>query len=437
MDSPIIEADISYGSFNTFSPSIISAYSNNKYSILATLSNISRDGDRTNSKFVNTNVFFSGQINASENSKISLTGNIYNAKYGLPGSLLIPTLRDKQQDNNKYLKLDYDFSFDKNKSVSINGYCSRDIMRNQSYLYSTDDRYTSDTYGFQTDFHYADVLLLGAEYWKECFQDDSRKNCAVYSQLNYDIWKFRLIPSLRVDNNSVFGWVFTPALSAIFNLNDKVKFSANSGKVWRAPTFNDLYYPGLGNPDLKPEYGLSSDIGAEYSYGKIKLIATGFYINSKDLIRWDGTRSKNIAKTKQYGFEFEAGYIMNLLLSHKLNYTYLKAEDESTKKILEYTPENTINYILNIKFTRNFTISAVVCYRSDLIGTRYYPDNSISVETIDGFFTLDMNINYKLNENIDFWIKGFNLTNTNYQMFCDYPMPKLTVYAGINARVLR
>ncbi|MDR2251621.1 MAG: TonB-dependent receptor [Endomicrobium sp.] len=53
------------------------------------------------------------------------------------------------------------------------------------------------------------------------------------------------------------------SVAVIYGVDDNIKLSGTTGKVWRAPTFIDLYYPVWSNPDLKHEKGLSSDLGIE------------------------------------------------------------------------------------------------------------------------------------------------------------------------------
>lgn len=43
-----------------------------------------------------------------------------------------------------------------------------------------------------------------------------------------------------------------------------LKFNAHVSHNYRLPTFNDLYWPTLGNPDLQPEYSWNSELGGRY-----------------------------------------------------------------------------------------------------------------------------------------------------------------------------
>lgn len=452
-DSPLASGGLSYGSFNSYSGNISGEYYHEKFAFLISGSTTVTDGYRKNSEYKGYNTFLSGQYNINDSHNISLTANYWENKFGLPGpetKNLLPSLTAEDQNASYYAKLDYNFSNYDDYSLNINAYTSHDMYedkpdRNGKYYYKN----ISDTYGLQADFHYQNILLLGAEFWQEKYQNENfnedwitylpvyseyektQENYAVYAQLNYDIGNLRIIPGIRGNHNSKYGDIFTPSLSAIFNINDNMKISGNTGRVWRAPTFVDLYYPGWSNPDLKPEKGISSDLGIEYANNKFKAIATGYYITSKDLI----VSVQNTDKARQYGIELEAGYIFNSMFQNKINYTYLNAKDitdSNNEKPLRYSPEHSINYTLTVKPIEKLNLTANLAYKSEYIGLNAETWGDIDM---DGYLTFDLNANYKLNNNFSFWVKGFNLTNLDYAIIDGYPMPGATVYAGVDIKL--
>lgn len=446
MDSPVLDTSFSYGSFNTLRAGMTGAYATETVSALVTTSMMSTDGERDNSAFNNHNILFNAGTNLTSNSVLSLSANMYESVFGAPGSLTYPSNDSEQKDSNKYVKAGYKINYGKS-DLNVTAYTSQNKRKYIDPAYMTKDRYTNESYGFQADYVWNKILLVGAEWWQEDYKkedlitdsrltDKERKNTAVYAQLNFNLGKLTLIPSVRGDSNSAYGEVLTPALSAVFNFNERFKLSANGGKVWRAPTFSELFddYPAwftFGNPDLEPEKGISGDVGAEYSHGKVRFAVTGFYIETDNLIKFVGTTYENIDETRQYGVELEAGYVMTSWLSHKLNYTYTKAENRKTDRVLDYSPENIINYSMTIKPFQGLSISPILSFRDPQKVTRF---GRPTPETIAGFTTLDLNVNYNINENISCWLKGFNITNSDYQIIDDYPMPGATVFAGINLK---
>lgn len=61
--------------------------------------------------------------------------------------------------------------------------------------------------------------------------------------------------SLRRDRNSQFGGQTTGALGYAWSFAPAWRAGAGYGESFTAPSFNQLYFPGFGNPNLKPEQG--------------------------------------------------------------------------------------------------------------------------------------------------------------------------------------
>lgn len=455
------EAGLSYGSFNTYSDSITGAYKKSIFGGLITFSNLRSDGYRKNSAYDGKNIFGSFQMYMGNHSIVSLTASAYNSTCGVPGpDTIYVTPFNEQKDDNKYLKLDYTLKVLNNSHINASGYISQNIRNYYDATGNPHDplwaltegryKYNSETYGTQIDFHYENIILAGAEFWEDTYKEveslsgynasKGRSSIAGYAQGNIYVENLTIIPSVRYDNNSQFGGFFTPAISLVYNFTNSIKASGNIGRVWRSPSFSDLYWsqPGYlmhGNPDLKPEKGVSADLGVEYQYDKLRFMGSYFHIVSEDLISWAQNSntnewySENINKAKQYGFEFEVGFYMASWLNHSLNYTYLKAEDEKTGKTLTYKPENTVNYTLTIKPVKSLSLAASIAYKNQTY------INAVNTKKLDDTVICNININYKATENLNLWVKGLNIGNVKYEFEENYPMPGATVYGGVNLKV--
>lgn len=109
-------------------------------------------------------------------------------------------------------------------------------------------------------------LLLGGDAYidrlhaREDFAEDSRWNRAAFIQHRYQGEGFSTELGLRRDRNQQFGGqnTWSASLTLPVNPDNDVLLSYSEG--FRAPTFNDLYYPGFGNPDLKPERSKSYEL---------------------------------------------------------------------------------------------------------------------------------------------------------------------------------
>src|SRR4249919_3332419 len=109
------------------------------------------------------------------------------------------------------------------------------------------------------------------------FSDRSRRNAAAFAAWRgqFDAQTFEL--SLRRDDSSQFHGATTGNAAWGWQVSDAVRVRASWGQGFRAPNFNELYYPGFnvgtpddpfilfaGNPDLRPEHSISREIGMDW-----------------------------------------------------------------------------------------------------------------------------------------------------------------------------
>ena len=66
---------------------------------------------------------------------------------------------------------------------------------------------------------------------------------------------------MRSDDNEQFGSHATGSLGWGMAFDHGLRLSASAGTGFKAPTFNDLYFPFSGNPELEPERSKSLNLG--------------------------------------------------------------------------------------------------------------------------------------------------------------------------------
>ena len=88
----------------------------------------------------------------------------------------------------------------------------------------------------------------------------------------------------RNEDYSDFGEARTHYAGYGFDLTDAVRLTAASARAFRAPTFNELFFPGFGNPNLRPERARSFELGAQYAAGAHLLRVVAFHARITDLI---------------------------------------------------------------------------------------------------------------------------------------------------------
>jgi vitamin B12 transporter len=109
----------------------------------------------------------------------------------------------------------------------------------------------------------ADDSFLGQNY------DLDRRNVGAFVAWNGTAGAHAFDLSLRHDDNSQFGGATTGNVAWGWNLAEALRLRASWGQGFRAPNFNELYYPGFsgyyaGNPDLSPERSTSIEAGLDW-----------------------------------------------------------------------------------------------------------------------------------------------------------------------------
>jgi vitamin B12 transporter len=102
----------------------------------------------------------------------------------------------------------------------------------------------------------------------------------------------KLQADLRWDHNSVYDNQTTGKLGWGMQLADNWSVRAVAGTAFRAPTFNDLYFPDFGVVTLSPERSRSIEAGASYRAEQTSVSATAYYNKVSDLIGYQPDNSQ-------------------------------------------------------------------------------------------------------------------------------------------------
>jgi len=107
----------------------------------------------------------------------------------------------------------------------------------------------------------ADHVIGNCVLFNCVFTVDRRTDKGVYGQLQSRVDNNDLLFSLRRDDNDAFGKYSTGNAAWGYALSKTLRLTASYGTAFKAPTFNELYFPGFGNPDLRPEKSKSLETG--------------------------------------------------------------------------------------------------------------------------------------------------------------------------------
>ncbi|WP_101674676.1 TonB-dependent receptor domain-containing protein [Alloalcanivorax mobilis] len=163
----------------------------------------------------------------------------------------------------------------------------------------------------------AHQFVAGAEFLRDqidsstAYLEDRRDNSAAFVQALLNFGPADVQTSVRYDDNEAFGGKTTGALALGYKLDAHHRLRASYASAFRAPTFNDLYYPGFGNEALDPESSRSGELGARGQYQNWFWDLALFQTDVDDLIDYatrDGRYAPyNVNEARIRGAELSAG----------------------------------------------------------------------------------------------------------------------------------
>lgn len=118
------------------------------------------------------------------------------------------------------------------------------------------------------------------------YDQNWRQNTGVFGLYQLDVWQQQLQLSGRQDHSSQYGNNDTGAIAWGSQLTDSLRSRVSYGTAFKAPTLNDLYWPGSGNPTLQPEKSSTSEIGLDAQQGWGKWSVSLFRTKIDQLIAW-------------------------------------------------------------------------------------------------------------------------------------------------------
>jgi outer membrane receptor protein involved in Fe transport len=232
--------------------------------------------------------------------------------------------------------------------------------------------------------------------------------------------------------------VLSPKVTATYSGLPMLDLYTSMGRSFRAPSFNDLYWPAdayaCGNPRLRPETGTSYELGAKARpLPGLFCHASGFLSFLTELIQWQPDSlfrfsPVNVARARILGAELELGYEAGPVRV-ELDAALTRAVSDSLELI--YRPR----LAGGIGCSYRFPLPALVPrlgLRAGYTGARWAdPTNTTS---LPAFATIDaeLRVRPRLGRvRLDAGAGVRNLLDTSYETTHGYPCPGRNWYAEL------
>lgn len=241
----------------------------------------------------------------------------------------------------------------------------------------------------------------------------------------------------RHDDHSEFGgettWRVAASVDAGPASDPRGRLHASWGTGFKAPTFNDLFFPFFGNPQLEPETSEGLDLGYEHRFGgqwgsRWTLDVTAFDLDFEDLIVFDFVAGQplNVASASSRGVELAADYdgeSWTLAASHTWNET----QDETTGLQLARRPEHRTVVDLTWRPSRRSTDGWSATVTALAVANRIDSDAS----ELDDYERVDLTVQYRLGERWQPYVRVVNLFDQEYEEIAGFGTRGTTAFLGL------
>ena len=379
----------------------------------------------------------------------------YNkAERGIPGSTTYPS-DDRQKDENYFLQGSLRKSFNSLYTLNLSAKAARDDM----YYHSS----WGDNYYKQSEFqlnsthrlHLSGILSatlgLSANYDKLSSDSYSASRTSVFSSAGLTLRTSRIKADLILDYDiwADAGQKTRSALSPSFDLRYELGRSLSlvgfARRAYRVPVFNELYYVGFGNPELKPEDAFLSDLGLEWH----PAAADGLEYGAKFDIFYNLLRDKIISAPSEEDpyiwYPYNVGKVeaigtdLSLFVGKQERVWMWRLDAKYSWQNAVDISEGSYNYGLQVPYIARHSavLSAQAGYRSwkARLNWKLRSGRRDSYGELPSWNSLDLDLSrgfsFGKRCGLEVVLSARNLTDCRYEAVRYYPVPGRSFIAGV------
>jgi vitamin B12 transporter len=225
--------------------------------------------------------------------------------------------------------------------------------------------------------------------------------------------------SVRRDSNSQFGSVTTGALAYAYRLTPAWRLGASHGTSQTLPSFNQLYFPGFGNPLLLPEKGQQSEVNLRWSSAQHSLHAAYYDYHYRGFIS-SGPQPVNLPRVE----------ITGVTLAYEGRWRNV----DLTASLDQLDPQNAT--VGNANFGKQLPRRARQIARAGadwragawsagatLVGFSHRFDNAANTIRLGGYGLLDLRFDWAVAPSLTLGVRVNNVTDKAYETVLGYNQP--------------
>jgi len=330
--------------------------------------------------------------------------------------------------------------------------------------------YGGQVYFFGSAGNFFTQLSFGLEdrdesLWSGLYGDHSRQQESLVADGTLKLADSLILEvSNRLDNDTSYNVVDNPTGTLILEVSKDLKIHLSGGKGYKIPTYDELYLPytsfaalppdllaqfnaspfasvwagSKGNPDLRPEQSLDTEMGVDINSGRFLVQLAGFLNQYQDLINPAVDPADNfwtyfnIGHAQFIGTEDSVKFRLNDLMVSYVSATYIRATDDKGNDIqgrlrfklaagIEVEPEKAWALGTNIRYVDR-----------NPVAVQYLTDLGFPTPTTD-YWNWDMSMKYTVSSHLKGFITVENLLNAQMASFQGLPLPGRYFQGGLQA----
>lgn len=240
--------------------------------------------------------------------------------------------------------------------------------------------------------------------------------------------------SARYDDSSQYGSVKTGGLGYGYRISSTLRANASIGSSFRAPSYNELYYPGYGVENNRPERGRNVEAGLAYRSEALEATAVYYRNRMRDLLVSTITCPVEAA-SHPYGcaYNVNRATLSGLSMGAKtrvgaldLNGTFdlQDPQDDTTGKQLARRAKRHAN--LGAEYSSGALVLGAGVHLS---GKRF--DDTANRNTLGGYGLLNLFASYRFAPDWTAIVRWNNVTDKQYALARNYGTAGSQAFVGV------
>jgi len=235
--------------------------------------------------------------------------------------------------------------------------------------------------------------------------------------------------SARTDH-AEYGTKTTGALGYGYEFSKGLRATASVGTSFRAPTFNELYYPGYGLASNKPEQGRNAEAGLRYQVADTELQATYYRNRLTDMIV---SVTPCPTRTGSCAYNVNHALLEGLTLSAS---TRLRGIDLRASADLQDPRDETTGKQLQRRARRHATLGAShtvdsLSYGAELQASGQRFDDAANRNRLGGYGLLNLYTDWHFSPDWSLLVRLDNAADKRYETARNYGTAGRTWFAGL------